>query len=327
MKKRSILALLLCLTMLSSIVAYASPYERTENSKITIIDRRINHNVSYIREISTYNGSVFYYEETEDCRISMEILDDGTVIVFKGKFEEESKLNPTFMKGVFAKSKNKVKKLSLKEKVNYLSDLRNSVLSNELALGVVSTEEMGIVYSEENPISNTCSSIADKVYDALLAQEGAEYSDQFLYGKDYRSEYGALYRSKTFQISTHYTWYWGVSTLISAISIAVGFAQPTIIEALGSIALSGAGVGLQLAEAANSNRYNANVLYEKDVKINAQVVYTTTKNELNIGLAFEGSDAGDAKLKKRYDSVDRDYNASNSTLIETGIDIYLENLN
>jgi hypothetical protein len=312
--------------MISSIVSYASPYERTENSKITIIDRRIDNNGSHIREISTYNGSVFYYEETEDCRISMEMLEDGTVIVFKGKFEGESKLNPIFMKGVFAKSNNKIKKLSLEEKVNYLSDLSNSVLTNELALSVVTAEEMGIVSVDENPISNTRSSIADKVYDALLAQEGAEYSDQFLYGKDYRGEYGALYRSKTFQISTYYSWNWGVSTLISAISIAVGFAQPTILKALGSIALSGSSVGLALAEAANSNRYNANVLYEKDVKVNAQVVYTTTKNELNFGLAFEGSDAGDAQLKDRYDNVDNDYNASNSTLIETGINIYLENL-
>lgn len=81
MKKRNIIALLLCLTMISCIVAYASPYERTENSKITIIYRRIDHNGSHIREISTYNGSVFYYEKTEDCRIMMEMLDDGTVIV------------------------------------------------------------------------------------------------------------------------------------------------------------------------------------------------------------------------------------------------------
>lgn len=141
------LALFLCFVMLFSTTAYASSYTNkgNVNSEFTIIDRQINSNGEIIKDISTFNGTMFYFEKTEDIIISMEMLKNGNVIIYKRELGDESKLKTQYSKGTFTNSSKTRILFTINGKKQLLDRLSKRVKFNEISLRNITSKELGVI--------------------------------------------------------------------------------------------------------------------------------------------------------------------------------------
>lgn len=164
-----------------------------------------------------------------------------------------------------------------------------------------------------------------KVYNELINEHGGEYSNKFRHGEDYKNTYGALYETKSFEISNHIPWEFGVDTTIAVMSLALGLPSPEINKVVKSILVTLVSGALGLSSSVSGYTYNANVLFEKDVKVNGKIPHKSIRRIVNHALAAS-SIPDPAQVIYRYTETDSDFTSTYSTIVKTGINKYLENL-
>ncbi|MBN2898877.1 MAG: hypothetical protein JXO44_08885 [Clostridia bacterium] len=310
-----ILSLVLTMSLLSSICIYSfadqSISDLSVNGDFKIIERILNDDGEVVKEISEYQGNLYYYEKNKDQTIAIDMTRSGQVDIHKKS--NSSKNTVIASKTIEATDKVSLKNIQAtsKDKVALIQQLRNDVVNGKIQL----TEKSYSSSFEMAEIKST-RSVASKIDDALEEEYGAPYSNKLIAGKSKDGVYAKLYESKSFYRTKKTSWIINAGTTIGIAAILLGVPQSTIAWIFYT-ASTGTGV-VSIINDVTGNKYIANVNYNKEVEINDVYPYRAGKTVYSY--AYVGDKR--AALEYRKTTQNSDF-SDNIGLLDIGIRNYL----
>lgn len=313
---KKILALILVLTLslgmiTSSFASSRSASLTSVNKDFNIIEQVKDKEGEIIKEISEYNGVVYYFEKCDKHIITIDMdVNNDMHVNKKNNIEKDNTFYSTVLK-----SSQKIagdKSTQLDNKITLIEETRDRVVNEKIFLNVKKYETNDSIV--ENQKSST---VAEKIGEALEEDYGSEYSNKLLGGKTEHGIYAKLYESKSFYMKKKISWFFGSGTLVGIVAIFWGLPQSTIAWICYCTA-TGTGL-LSIANDITSNKYIANINYNKRVKIDSVYPYRAGKTIYTY--AYVGDRNAALVYRKVRENHDFD---DNGLLLSTGIENYLD---
>jgi hypothetical protein len=313
---KKVLSLVLVLVLAFGMVTSSFASSRLDSLEsvdkdFNIIEQVKDKEGEVIKEISEYNGVVYYFEKSDEYIITIDMdLNNDMHVNKKNNIEKDN----TFYSTVLKPNKKIVgdKSMQLDNKITLIKETRDGVVNEKIFLKAKKYETNNSIV--ENQKSST---VAEKIGEALEDKYGSEYSNRLIGGRTEQGIYAKLYESKSFYMNKSFNYFAASGTAVGLVALFWGMPQNTIAW-ICYCYTTGTGV-LAVFNDVTGNKYTANVNYNKRVKINSTYPYRAGKTIYSYALVADKAAHLDyRKVRKNFDFDD------NILLLSTGIENYLD---
>lgn len=328
--KKALVGILTVVTTFMTCItpAFASNYEiqASDNEEIQVL-------LSYEEngeqtEISVYDGTYMYYNDANNCVVSINIYPDGYIDIAKNDksldYVESSIIDST--------SENSIEMLNCddeetstvidemssfneSELLGFFEGIKENVLDGTIDLD----ERTEKNESEEEAYASRASSadIAKKIDKALTDEYGEPYSAKQIASLTSKGYTAYLYRSMSFDRYKKTSWALAIGTTLANVVSTLSLPQSTVLKILTFVKNAGTSV-YKLAKSTDAYKYVANVNTYKEVKVKSLYPYRAAKTQY--GTAYVGDKTAAYIYNKT--SKDSDFD-NNTTLMQKGIENYI----